>query len=310
MAYLMQCTRPLSGQVDKAGRVRFTRTGRRGPRDFEGQIKLPCGRCMGCRLEHSKQWAIRMVHEAECHDANSFITLTYDDNHLPSDGSVDVREWQLFAKRLRQRLGPFRFYHCGEYGEEKGRPHYHAILFGQDFKADRYWAYNKRGNDYYRSPALTETWGKGNCDISEVNFATCQYVAKYITKRITGEDAKFHYFRRDEATGKFRRVRPEYSTMSRGGRNGEGGIGSRWYKKWQNQIYPRDEVILNGRAVQPPKFYDKKRKETHPQETEARNEARKAKADTYAEHTTPERLKVREAIMVHDMKRIKREPGA
>jgi hypothetical protein len=103
-------------------------------------IKVACGQCIGCRLERSRQWAIRCVHEASLHEHNSFITLTYNDENLPADGSLDVRHWQLFMKRLRKRHGSgIRYFHCGEYGSKHRRPHYHACLFGLDFPDKKLW---------------------------------------------------------------------------------------------------------------------------------------------------------------------------
>lgn len=118
----------------------------------DDNLMLPCGRCMGCRLERSRQWALRCVHEAKMYDDNCFITLTYDPEKLPKSGSLDKREFQLFMKKLRRKYVSeipeelskdeakawllkhgIRYYHCGEYGELLGRPHYHACLFNFDF---------------------------------------------------------------------------------------------------------------------------------------------------------------------------------
>jgi len=97
-------------------------------------LNLPCGKCIGCRLDRSRQWAIRCMHEASLYERNCFITLTYSDEFLPNDRSVNVRHFQLFMKKLRKRFGPnIRFYHCGEYGEKTSRPHYHALLFNFDY---------------------------------------------------------------------------------------------------------------------------------------------------------------------------------
>ena len=99
------------------------------------ELLLPCGRCIGCRLERSRMWALRCVHEAQLHSENSFITLTYNDDHIPRDGSLNKKHFQDFMKRLRKSIAPkkVRFYHCGEYGPKLLRPHYHAILFGHQF---------------------------------------------------------------------------------------------------------------------------------------------------------------------------------
>ena len=111
----MPCFHPLTGyhgkEVSKNGKrpIVFNRN-----RSFDGiPVKLPCGRCIGCRLERSRQWAMRCVHEASLHEANCFITLTYDDAHCPKDGSLRFEHWQKFMKRFRKRFGSgVRFYHC------------------------------------------------------------------------------------------------------------------------------------------------------------------------------------------------------
>ena len=128
----MPCFHPLRAFKTSAGEVVFTEHARY---DIVTQLSLPCGQCSGCRLERSRQWAMRCVHEAAAYDCNAFITLTYDEENLPADGSLNYDHFQLFMKRLRKAIEPnkVRFYMCGEYGEENGRPHFHACLFGYDF---------------------------------------------------------------------------------------------------------------------------------------------------------------------------------
>ena len=113
-------------------------------------IKLPCGQCVGCRLERSRQWAVRCMHEASLYKRNCFITLTYSNEYLPPNMSLVKSDFQKFMKRLRKRCGSsVRYYYCGEYGENFGRPHYHAILFGFDFKDKVYWRQNTNGDRCY-----------------------------------------------------------------------------------------------------------------------------------------------------------------
>ena len=100
-------------------------------------FKIPCRNCVGCRLEHSRQWAMRCTHEAQLHSDNCFITLTYDNAHLPSDFSLDKKHFSDFMKRYRKKFGPnIRYFHCGEYGSKFGRPHYHACIFNHDFSCN------------------------------------------------------------------------------------------------------------------------------------------------------------------------------
>ena len=118
------------------------------------EVQVPCGQCVGCRLERSRQWAIRCVHEASLHSRNCFITLTYDDAHLPGISLVP-RDYVLFMKRLRKMFGAgIRFFHCGEYGSINFRPHHHAIIFNFDFEDKVLWSV-RSGVRLYRSAALS-----------------------------------------------------------------------------------------------------------------------------------------------------------
>ena len=121
-------------------------------------FEVPCGQCIGCRLERSRQWAMRCCHEASLYDLNCFITLTYDPEHLPPDGSLVLDHFQRFMKRLRKRFGSgIRFFHCGEYGEKFARPHYHACLFNFDFP-DKVLYTIRDEIRLYRSAILEELW--------------------------------------------------------------------------------------------------------------------------------------------------------
>ena len=205
-------------------------------------LKLPCGQCIGCRLERSRQWAMRCVHEASLHKRNCFVTLTFDSSHLPEDGSLSVRVFQLFMKRLRKyaKRCRIRFFHCGEYGSKLGRPHYHACLFNWDFADKVVWSV-RDGVTLYRSPKLESIWGLGFCTVGDVTFESAAYVARYVMKKVTGEKAAGHYGD----------LKPEYVTMSR-----RDGIGKNWFDKFKNDIYPLDYAIVRGKKVRPPKFYD------------------------------------------------------
>lgn len=181
------------------------------------------------------------MHEASLHERNCFITLTYDDEHLPANRSLDVREFQLFMKRLRKAYGPgVRFYHCGEYGEKLGRPHFHALLFNHDFD-DRVHFKTVNGHRYYVSRELAGIWGKGHCIVGDVTFESAAYVARYVMKKVTGEQAAEHYGG----------LKPEYTTMSR-----RPGIAAGWLDKFRSDVYPDDFVLVRGKKVKPPRFYD------------------------------------------------------
>lgn len=191
-----------------------------------------------------------MMHEASLHEDNCFVTLTYDAEHLPADMSLDVRHWQLFAKRLRKRVGPFRFFHCGEYGENFARPHYHAIIFGYDFP-DKVYFKGDGETKVYTSDLLDSLWQLGHSLIGAVTFESAAYVARYVTKKVTGEAAHDHYFRVSDVDGSLVPVSPEYSTMSR-----RPGIAADWFRKFGNEVYPSDEIISRGFSSRPPRYYD------------------------------------------------------
>lgn len=233
-----------------------------------------------------------MMHEAATHESNSFITLTYDESNLPKDMSLDVTHWQKFMKRLRKKLGPTRFYHCGEYGGKFGRPHYHAILFGQDFSADRKRIPGK-GNPRYTSGTLQDLWGMGATDIGEVNHTTTNYVAGYITKKITGPLAEDHYQGR----------KPEYSTMSR-----RPGIGAGYLEQWGDQLFPRDETIVKGKPVQLPDYYMKRAEKLFPEMVEEMKKKRRTHFNTNPSDNTPERLAVRGEVRERINNQFTREP--
>ncbi len=193
------------------------------------------------------------MHEAKTHEANCFVTLTFDDEHLPQDESLDLRIWQTFIKRLRKTGRKVRFYHCGEYGDLYGRPHYHACLFGTAFAADaKPYSRTKHGDQLYSSATLDKLWQhQGKALIGALTFESAAYVARYCMKKITGPMAQKHYLWLCESTGEIVDRKPEYATMSR-----RPGIGKAWYDKWKADVYPSDEVIINGRSTRPPKFYD------------------------------------------------------
>lgn len=263
-------------------------------------ISLPCGRCIGCRLERARQWAVRIMHEAKMHDENSFVTLTYDEENLPKNKSLVVEDCQKFLKRLRARIAPrrFRFFLCGEYGEKLERPHYHAILFGLDF-ADK--VPLKRAGEFtlYSSELLSSAWGLGLASVGAVSFDSAAYVANYATKKVTGPKAAEHYKGR----------KPEFLTMSRGGRGSGGGIGKSWIQEFKTDVYPSDEVIVRGHPARPPRYYDQVYSELHPENFEKLREKRELHASELEEitlrsghvvHVAPSRnvwrLQVREKV--------------
>jgi len=228
--------------------------------DLSQPITRECGLCIGCRLERSRQWAQRCVHEASTHDQNCFITLTYSEEKLPPGGTLNKRHWQAFMKRLRKSLfpKPVRFYMCGEYGdhpepgETLGRPHYHAILFGWTPPDLIPHTRNQRDEILYTSETLARTWNSGHVIVGQMTFDSAAYVARYCTKKITGDPAAKHYG--DKL--------PEFSLQSNAP-----GIGRPWFDKYRHDC-DRGHIHENGIKMPVPKYYLRLYERDHPYDFE------------------------------------------
>lgn len=258
----MACYHPLKGYrsktVNSSGKRSVVFTPSKGFKDLP--LDLPCGQCIGCKLERSRQWAVRCVHEASLHENNMFLTLTYRPENIPPHGSLNKKHFQDFMKRYRFWVGrKIRFFHCGEYGESTNRPHYHALIFGHEF-SDRKLHANIGGNNLYSSDKLEELWTHGHCLIGNVTFESAAYVARYVTKKITGPKALEHYNTINYETGEVLTERtPEYVTMSR-----RPGIGKDWFDRYTSDVFPLDEIILRGKKLKPPRYYNQQYEKTNP----------------------------------------------
>lgn len=234
------------------------------------EVTIPCGQCIGCRIDKSRDWAIRCVHEASCFDENCFLTLTFSDDYLNEKTYPETlvkRDFQLFMKRLRKAYRgkqgvkdvntgeityPIRYFHCGEYGENFSRPHHHACLFNFDFE-DKYMWSIREGVRLYRSDTLEKLWPFGFCTIGEVTFESASYCARYITKKINGKNKEEHYKKINYDTGELIQCLPEYSTCSR-----RPGIGKFWFDKFSKDL-KKDFLTIGGKKYKIPKYYDKLR---------------------------------------------------
>lgn len=244
------------------------------------RVTVACGQCVGCRVDRTQDWTTRIVHEASLHDLNQFVTLTYDDRYLPASGSLVKKDFQDFMKRLRKRQEfKVRYFGVGEYGDNLGRPHYHAILFGIDFADKRPHSKNDNGDQLYTSELLDSIWGKGHCFLGSVGVESAAYVAKYCIKKVNGSMADSHYGGRT----------PEFAVMSL-----KPGIGSGWFEKFKADVYPSDFVVLRGRKRSPPRFYDD---QIDPQELKLIKEERLKKALKHRGNQTPDRLAARRACL-------------
>jgi len=194
------------------------------------------------------------MHEKRLHAESCFITLTYENDYLPLGGTLVKRDLQLFMKRLRKLFYPtlVRFYACGEYGDFNCRPHYHALLFNADFPDKKRIGSNARGEILYVSDTLRSLWPYGHNVLGDVTFDSAAYVARYVMKKITGDRALDHYSVLDGDGVVYDRL-PEFTVMSR-----RPGIGTGWYEKYGAETYTHDSVVVNGREVRPPRFYDVK----------------------------------------------------
>lgn len=264
-------------------------------------FKVPCGQCAGCRLERSRQWAVRCMHEAKLHDRNCFITLTYSDDKLPAGRTLVLKDFQQFMKRLRKRFGSgIRFFHCGEYGDKYGRPHYHACLFNHDFDDKVVYTVTRNDHRLYVSEVLNSLWPHGFATIGDVTFESAAYVARYVMKKVTGDAAEAHYAFVDEDGVCYQRA-PEYVTMSR-----RPGIGTGFVKRFMSDIYPDDFVLVNYKKARPPRFYDGLYEAAFPSDFARLKVSRVRGAKDHADNNTPDRLKVRERVHAAKLERLKR----
>lgn len=294
------------------------------------KFHVPCGQCFGCRLKRSRDWAIRCLHEAKMHRYNCFLTLTYNDKHLPANKSLKHRDFQLFMKRMRKAISksackptaflteqkdqqqcapgappkpvahPLRFYMAGEYGERHGRPHYHALIFGLDFADKKYLQRTPSGGVLYTSATLKTLWPHGYSSIGELTFETAAYVSRYVMKKINGNKVKKNE-RIDASTGEILQQTKEYNCMSRAG-----GIGIEWLRKYHTDLHNNGKVLINGHEANQPRYYDKFIKRLDPLLHERHKLARLLEAESQKEHHTPERLAIQEIVAKAKTRTLKR----
>lgn len=314
----MPCFSPLVGmQHKRTGGLCFRHDESNG-----NKMEVACGQCLGCRLDRSRMWAVRIIHECSLHEddaGNCFITLTYDDEHVPADWSLRKSDFQKFMKRIRkaheQRI---RFFHVGEYGNRckhfpyveevkscvycnVGRPHYHGILFNCDF-ADKEIIGSHNGVIHYTSKRLQSFWPNGYVQIGEANFQSAAYIARYCLKKVTGVQADDHYYNVDE-DGVAVFVEPEYCTMSR-----RPGIGFDFYKKFETDIFPSDEVPVPGVGVlkKVPRYYSEfLRSEDEGLHEEVKKLRRVFRSEHRSEYT-PERLEARYRVKLAQRDQLRR----
>jgi hypothetical protein len=190
---------------------------------------------------------------------------------------------------------------AGEYGEKLGRPHWHACIFGLSFDDKKLWRRSPSGANLYRSQDLELLWPFGHSSIGDVTFESAAYVARYIMKKVTGKNADEHYTEIDPESGEITKRKPEFTKMSL-----KPGIGYEWYKKYTSDVYPHDYVVVRGKKVKPPKYYDKNYKIDNPYEFDELLYLREKSAKLNYEDNTPERLLVKEQVTQAKLQKLKR----
>lgn len=243
----MRCTSPRTvGFKDDGKTISWS------PKQYSKEyatFQLPCGKCIECRLDYARQWAIRCVHEAQMHKNNVFLTLTYSDENLKSPKLI-YADFQKFMKKLRKTQDtPMGVFVTGEYGEKNKRPHWHAIIFNY-YPPDSLYAYtNARGDKLHTSTQIDKLWPHGKHDFGEVTMQSAGYVARYAAKKLVhGNDGEH-----------------EYEPISK--KSSKHAIGKRWLEKYYADVFNTGRLVLaDGTSVGIPRYYEKWLKENKPQD--------------------------------------------
>lgn len=243
---------------------------------------IPCGQCIGCRIRQREDWTTRIELEAKDYPKDEvwFITLTYDDEHVPgmilktgeimrkvqyvwkpgeeqpeSVQTLMYPDIQNFLKRLRKAYrGKLRYFVAGEYGEQTARPHYHMILYGWK-PTDLENLYKIHHNGYYTSKWMVNLWGMGQIQIAQAVPETYRYVAGYVTKKmyeINEEKANVYYNLGQQKPFACMSLKP--------------GLGDSYYQKHKNEIWKQGYIqCTNGKQAQIPRYYEKKMEAENPE---------------------------------------------
>lgn len=195
-----------------------------------------------------------MYHEQQMHADSWFLTLTYDDESIPENGSLDARDTKRFIDRLRagRPAGSVSYFVCGEYGEVTQRPHYHVAVFGPDFRDREVHRQDDAGHRYWRSDEIERCWELGHSEFSTLGFGSAAYIGAYVTKKVHRTTNPDHYTRVDPRSGELVELQPEFARMSL-----KPAVGRRWIEEYWREVYPRDYVVVDGKRSRPPRYYDK-----------------------------------------------------
>jgi len=214
------------------------------------EYRVPCGVCRVCRVRRRLEWATRIVLEGMEHARCSVVTLTYRPEDSPPDGGLRPKDLQDFLKSLRYFSGEeFRFFGVGEYGAHGPghHPHYHVVFFGLDFPDQQFLKRTRKGTALYRSELLDRAWKKGHAWVGEFSWASAQYVAGYVMKKIGGDLADEHY----------KGLEREFIRVSK-----MPGLARSWYDANWESMYSDGFILIDGkRRLIPRKFDDWTREE-------------------------------------------------
>lgn len=280
-----------------------------GLKNYNYEI-IPCGKCIGCRLDYSRTWANRGYLESKMWQNNYFVTITYNEENLPENKSLVPEHLTNFIKKLR-RNGDYngwqhtgiRYIAAGEYGDKLERPHYHLILFNCNLPTESFYEpHIIKKETFWRNNIIEECWKYGYSSVSNVSWNNIAYVARYITKKQYGEKSKEHYGDRQ----------PEFFRASR-----KPGIGMTWLEEHMEEVYATDEIIVQNRKgsikQKPPRAFDKKLKEINEKEYEKIRAKRKKIGNMTklekAQHTSltmAEQLEVEETSKIAQATMLKR----
>lgn len=257
-------------------------------------MQIDCGYCLGCRIDKSIEWSIRVCHEMKYHARNCWLTLTYDDHHVSKDGQLVPGDLKKFIKALRKHFGPgVRYFACGEYGDQLSRPHFHICLFDVDFGQDRREVKKRNEFPVFRSETATKLWGRGHVEIGLLTRKSAGYTARYIMKKINGDMAETHYAKFNPATQEMYLLIPEFIRVST-----RPGLGYRFFDDHKDgNWFDRDSCILEGKEFPIPKYYDKLMERYNPERMAAVKAKRIAKALARdPNEQSDSRLRVREEV--------------
>lgn len=348
----MPCYHPIEAWIhtraktDKGKNLLIFQYHPRNCKTTKPDLMLNCGRCIGCRLAKSREWAVRAVHESELYWENCWLTLTFNDQYLHTLDNPYTLEsgpksvMTKFLKRLRKKYGSgIRYLYCGEYGETcffcnkserscscgnyhpwRGRPHYHICLFNHDFPDKRFWK-SINGCNHYNSEQLDALWSDpatglcmGHATISDLTPDSAAYTARYSLKKITGDKAleddpvtHLKHYQRLSPSGEIIDLHPEFIRMSSGCKSlNTGGIGKGWLDQFSKEVLDNDAVRFKDMQIKPPAYYDKKTQLLDPCTYDENKENRLDRAKNSVDNT-PQRLATREFITLQRVNNLPRK---